>query len=106
MASLSSVSLNSNNSNSNSSTESENQYPAPISANKLSPYEVGSDVVVVPADLDTSKIKIGSLVYANIHPPSWAEGYDDIVEFLWNHPFGKVMIEKPDWVFQDLLCEF
>nr|XP_043612450.1 uncharacterized protein LOC122584310 [Erigeron canadensis] len=67
---------------------------------------MGSDVVVCPTDLDTGKIKIVNLVSVNIHPPSWAEGYDEIVAFLWHHPFGKILIEKPDVVYQDMLYEF
>lgn len=108
MASSSSASTQSNNNdnNSSSSLDSGIQYPAPISAKKLSPYVVGSDVVLNPPGLDASKIKIVNLFSANVHPPSWAEGYDEIVAFLWYHPFGKMLIEKPDWVFQDLLCEF
>ena len=65
-----------------SSTSEEENYPEPINASKLSPYQVGDKVVVRPPTLQTDKIKIINLVSANVDPPSWAKGYDDIVAFL------------------------
>lgn len=89
-----------------SQNDPEESYPQPISTNKLPAYQIGDKVVVRPPSIETDRIKIANLVSANVDPPSWAEGYDDIVSFLWYHPLQKMLCEQPAWVFQDLLSEF
>ena len=99
-----SVSISGSGSSSSSSSEDELGHPTPINTTKLSPFEVGNKVAVYPSSLQTDKIKIINLVSANINPPKWAEGYNDIVHFLWYHPMRIMLVEKPILVFQDLLC--